>query len=97
MNKQPAPSGDAGKAAVSPQDKDELYDAAVEVGILWAMRNAAGRTIVIAEDSRLPAMILIRALESRGHAVHWGANGALALALVREHRPATLISGTSPC
>lgn len=58
MNLQPAPSGDAAKAAVSPQDKDELYDTAVEVGILWAMRNAGGRTIVIAEDSRLPAMIL---------------------------------------
>jgi class 3 adenylate cyclase/CheY-like chemotaxis protein len=50
------------------------------------------RTIVIAEDSRVPAMILKRALESRGHTVHWGANGALALALVREHRPAILIS-----
>ena len=56
------------------------------------MTNAGGRTIVIAEDSRLPAMMLMRALESRGHAVHWGANGALALALVREHRPAMLIS-----
>jgi adenylate cyclase len=50
------------------------------------------RTIVIAEDSRVPAMILKKALESRGHAVHWGANGAVALALVREHRPAILIS-----
>ncbi len=50
------------------------------------------RTIVIAEDSRLPAMILTKALESRGHAVHWGANGALALDLVRAHRPAILIS-----
>jgi adenylate cyclase len=53
---------------------------------------AVARTIVIAEDSRVPAMILKKALESRGHAVHWGANGALALALVREHRPAILIS-----
>ena len=50
------------------------------------------RTIVIAEDSRVPAMILKKALESRGHTVHWGANGTLALALVREHRPAILIS-----
>ena len=33
VNLQPAPSGDAAKAAVSPQDKDELYDAAVEVVI----------------------------------------------------------------
>jgi len=56
------------------------------------MTSPAARTIVIAEDSRVPAMILKRALESRGHAVHWGANGALALALVREHRPAILIS-----
>jgi adenylate cyclase len=56
------------------------------------MSATAGRTIVIAEDSRVPAMILKRALESRGHVVHWGANGALALALVREHRPAILIS-----
>jgi len=56
------------------------------------MTAAAGRTIVIAEDSRVPAMILRKALESRGHTVHWGANGTLALALVREHRPAILIS-----
>jgi class 3 adenylate cyclase/CheY-like chemotaxis protein len=56
------------------------------------MMQPAARTIVIAEDSRVPAMILKKALESRGHTVHWGANGALALALVREHRPAILIS-----
>ena len=61
-------------------------------GILVAMTNTPARTIVIAEDSRVPAMILKKALESRGHVVHWGANGALALALVREHRPAILIS-----
>lgn len=56
------------------------------------MSTPVARSIVIAEDSRVPAMILKKALESRGHAVHWGANGALALALVREHRPAILIS-----
>jgi len=56
------------------------------------MTNTPARTIVIAEDSRVPAMILKKALESRGHVVHWGANGALALALVREHQPAILIS-----
>ena len=61
-------------------------------GILVAMSQPTARTIVIAEDSRVPAMILKKALESRGHTVHWGANGALALALVREHRPAILIS-----
>jgi class 3 adenylate cyclase/CheY-like chemotaxis protein len=56
------------------------------------MTTASGRTIVIAEDSRVPAMILKKALESRGHVVHWGADGVLALALTREHRPAILIS-----
>ena len=61
-------------------------------GILRGMTSPMPRTIVIAEDSRVPAMILKKALESRGHAVHWGADGVLALALVREHRPAILIS-----
>ncbi|MFM8735791.1 MAG: adenylate/guanylate cyclase domain-containing protein [Pirellulales bacterium] len=56
------------------------------------MSTAAGRTIVIAEDSRVPAMILTKALESRGHVVHWAADGGRALDLVREHRPAILIS-----
>lgn len=56
------------------------------------MTMGTGRTIVIAEDSRVPAMILTKALESRGHNVHWAADGARALALVREHRPAILIS-----
>ncbi len=56
------------------------------------MTFPASRTIVIAEDSRVPAMILKKALESRGHTVHWGANGAIALDLVRTHRPAMLVS-----
>lgn len=54
--------------------------------------TASPRTIVIAEDSRMQAMILKKALESRGHTVHCGANGAEALALAREHRPAMLVS-----
>ncbi len=54
--------------------------------------KAGGRTIVIAEDSRVQAQILKRALEGRGHAVHLGGNGVEALALVRQHRPAMLIS-----
>jgi S-DNA-T family DNA segregation ATPase FtsK/SpoIIIE len=33
VNLQPAPSGDAAKAGASPKDKDELYEAAVEVVI----------------------------------------------------------------
>jgi class 3 adenylate cyclase/CheY-like chemotaxis protein len=50
------------------------------------------RTIVMAEDSRLQGLILKRALESQGYEVHWGANGVEALALVREHRPALVVS-----
>ena len=61
-------------------------------GILCGMSSTRPRTLVIAEDSRVQAMILKRALESRGHAVHWGTNGAEALALTREHRPAMLVS-----
>ena len=49
-------------------------------------------TIVIAEDSRLQGRILKSALESAGYAVHWGANGSEALALIREHRPVLVVS-----
>jgi len=49
-------------------------------------------TIVIAEDSRLQGRILKAALESAGYAVHWGANGSEALALIREHRPVLVVS-----
>ena len=56
------------------------------------MTLSGGCTIVIAEDSRVQATVLKRALEARGHVVHLGVNGVEALALVREHRPAMLIS-----
>ena len=49
-------------------------------------------TIVIAEDSRLQGRILKSALESAGYAVHWGANGSEALALIREHQPVLVVS-----
>jgi class 3 adenylate cyclase/DNA-binding response OmpR family regulator len=49
-------------------------------------------TIVIAEDSRLQGRILKSALESAGYAVHWGANGSDALALIREHQPVLVVS-----
>jgi len=49
-------------------------------------------TIVIAEDSRLQGRVLKGALESAGYSVHWGANGAEALALARQHRPVLVIS-----
>jgi len=53
---------------------------------------SAPLTIVIAEDSRLQGRILKAALESAGYAVHWGANGSEALALIREHRPVLVVS-----
>jgi class 3 adenylate cyclase/DNA-binding response OmpR family regulator len=49
-------------------------------------------TIVIAEDSRLQGRILKSALEAAGYVVHWGPNGAEALALIREHRPVLVVS-----
>ena len=61
-------------------------------GRLIEMTLLGGCTIVIAEDSRVQATVLKRALEARGHVVHLGVNGVEALALVREHRPAMLIS-----
>ncbi len=56
----------------------------------------AGRTggvdVVIAEDSRIQARMLIRRLEDAGHTVRWGENGALALALAKERRPDIIVS-----
>lgn len=52
----------------------------------------SGRIIVMAEDSRVQGMILKRAIESRGDTVHWAPNGAEALEMVRQHRPAIVIS-----
>ncbi len=48
--------------------------------------------IVIAEDSRIQAKILERRLTDAGHRVRWGANGKLALDLVREQPPAIIVS-----
>jgi class 3 adenylate cyclase/CheY-like chemotaxis protein len=50
------------------------------------------RTIVIAEDSRTQGLVLKKALESRGHVVHWGHTGAEALDLARRHRPDLVVS-----
>ena len=52
----------------------------------------SGRIIVMAEDSRVQGMILKRAIESRGDTVHWAPNGVEALEMVRQHRPAIVIS-----
>lgn len=48
--------------------------------------------IVIAEDSRIQAKMLIKRLESSGYQVRWGANGAEALDLIRNDPPDLIIS-----
>lgn len=57
-----------------------------------AATPATGIDVVIAEDSRIQARMLIRRLEEAGHTVRWGENGALALALARERRPDIIVS-----
>jgi phosphoserine phosphatase RsbU/P len=54
--------------------------------------RTAGVDVVIAEDSRIQARMLIRRLEEAGHTVRWGETGALALALAKERRPDIIIS-----
>ena len=53
---------------------------------------ARGVDVVIAEDSRMQARMLIRRLEEAGHTVRWGETGVQALALVRERRPDIIVS-----
>lgn len=48
--------------------------------------------IVIAEDSAVQAVILRRALENHGYQVTWTKDGAAGLTMVREIRPALVIS-----
>ena len=54
--------------------------------------KARGVDVVIAEDSRIQARMLIRRLEEAGHTVRWGETGALALALAKERRPDIIVS-----
>lgn len=48
--------------------------------------------IVIAEDSRIQAKMLIKRLESAGYHVRWGANGNEALDLIRQDPPHLIVS-----
>ena len=59
-----------------------------------AVRAASGTPVdvVIAEDSRIQAKMLMRRLTEAGHTVRWGETGADALALVRERRPDIIVS-----
>ena len=57
-----------------------------------AVRVASCVDVVIAEDSRIQAKMLMRRLTEAGHTVRWGETGADALALVRERRPDIIVS-----
>ncbi|MCX7403349.1 MAG: fused response regulator/phosphatase [Planctomycetia bacterium] len=48
--------------------------------------------VLIAEDSRIQAKMLERSLLTAGHTVRWAINGAEALSMVRERRPAIIVS-----
>ena len=54
--------------------------------------NSTPIRIVIAEDSRIQAKMLIKRLESADYDVRWGVNGAEALKLIREDPPDLIIS-----
>ena len=51
-----------------------------------------GVDVLIAEDSRMQARILQRALTEAGHQVRWAENGAAALTLAGERRPDIIVS-----
>jgi sigma-B regulation protein RsbU (phosphoserine phosphatase) len=53
---------------------------------------AAGVDVLVAEDSKIQARILVKRLTDAGHAVRWAENGADALAMARERRPDIIIS-----
>jgi len=57
-----------------------------------AVAPRSGVDVVIAEDSRIQAKMLMRRLTEAGHTVRWGETGADALAMVRERRPDIIVS-----
>jgi sigma-B regulation protein RsbU (phosphoserine phosphatase) len=52
----------------------------------------AGIDVLIAEDSRIQAKMLLKRLTDAGHTVRWAENGAEALALARDRRPDIIVS-----
>ncbi len=56
------------------------------------MNSEQSTRIVIAEDSRIQAKMLIKRLETSGFEVRWGANGAEALDMIRSDPPDLIIS-----
>ena len=54
--------------------------------------TVSGIDVLVAEDSRIQAKILLRRLTEAGHAVRWAENGADAVTMARECRPDIIIS-----
>jgi sigma-B regulation protein RsbU (phosphoserine phosphatase) len=54
--------------------------------------SGGGVDVLIAEDSRIQAKMLMRRLTEAGHTVRWGETGADALTLARERRPDIIVS-----
>ena len=54
--------------------------------------TAAGVDVLVAEDSKIQARMLVKRLTDAGHAVRWAENGADALTMARERRPDIIIS-----
>jgi phosphoserine phosphatase RsbU/P len=54
--------------------------------------TAAGVDVLVAEDSKIQARMLVKRLTDAGHAVRWAENGADALSMARERRPDIIIS-----
>jgi sigma-B regulation protein RsbU (phosphoserine phosphatase) len=48
--------------------------------------------VLVAEDSKIQARMLVKRLTDAGHAVRWAENGADALTMARERRPDIIIS-----
>jgi sigma-B regulation protein RsbU (phosphoserine phosphatase) len=51
-----------------------------------------GVDVLVAEDSRMQARLLLKRLTAAGHAVRWAENGADALRMARERRPDIIVS-----
>ena len=55
-------------------------------------KGSGGVDVLVAEDSRMQARLLLKRLTAAGHAVRWAENGADALAMARDRRPDIIVS-----
>ena len=58
-----------------------------------ATTTPGGVDVLVAEDSRMQAKLLLKRLTAAGHVARWAENGADALTMARERRPDIIISG----